>query len=148
MDNLDQQVQATKKEEEHIKELELVTKPTNHLAGPIVSPLTEQPIKPSEEHAIDQETTKEDQVIEVPHIDFIFGDSPSILEDRVQTMEIQNLMHLSVRLHSNARFRNQKKQRTHSPPKWKTRSKSRRLSQAFKSCIENKDQAQIRSSYG
>lgn len=74
LENVDQKMQVAYEATKKIEDLKMVSKPTNHLIEPIVSPLLQQPVKPSEEQAIGQETAKESQVIEFPHIDFIFGD--------------------------------------------------------------------------
>ena len=74
LENVDQKMQVAYEATKKIEVLKMIRKPTNHLIEPIVSSLLEQPVKTSEEQAIGQETTKENQVIEVPHIDFIFRD--------------------------------------------------------------------------
>ena len=70
---------------------------------PIASPPLENQIKPSDEKTIDQEIVKEDHIIEVLHIDFVFGDQPLLLEDSKQ-MILQNLKHLMVVSHIQAYF--------------------------------------------
>lgn len=75
IDNCDQKMQAEKK----LEELDVVSIETNHLMDLIISRHPEKPIKSSEEHAIAQEAAKEDQIIEVRHIDFFLRDQPSIL---------------------------------------------------------------------
>lgn len=62
----------------------------------IISPHPEQPIKSLEEQAIDREIAKENQIIEVPHFDFIFGDRRLIFEDCEQMVQIQHLKHQIV----------------------------------------------------
>lgn len=105
-DNGDQKMQATKK----IEKLDMARRPTEHPMDLIVGPHPEQPIKASEEHAINRDITKDNQVIKVPHIDYIFGDQdqPLILGDCVQTITIYKLKHLVVRSHIQADFRFQK----------------------------------------
>lgn len=56
MDNVDQQMQASKEEIMNIGELNIISKDFDHLIGLIVSPPLENPIRPSDEKAIDQET--------------------------------------------------------------------------------------------
>ena len=51
----------------------MVHKESNHLTGLIENPLPEELIESSEENAIGEEVANEEQIIEVPHIDFIFG---------------------------------------------------------------------------
>ena len=70
--------QATKEEETSIEDLDIVSKQTEHPMNLIVRPFPENPIRSLDEKAINQEVAKEDQIIEVPHIDFILGDPPVI----------------------------------------------------------------------
>lgn len=62
---------------------------TDQLMNHITSPLPEEPIESSEENTIGQEIAKEEKVIEVTHIDFIFGNQPLKLEDYMQMAQIQ-----------------------------------------------------------
>ena len=79
--SVDQQMQASEK----IKELSMVSKVFHHLIDLITSPLPEKPIKSLDEKAIDQEVAKEDQVIDIPHIDFIFKDRQLIYSKMVSS---------------------------------------------------------------
>lgn len=60
--------------------LEMVSKPTEHLIDLIVVPLSEKSIISSKEKYIVPEVSKEDQIVEVPHIDFIIRARPLTLE--------------------------------------------------------------------
>eukprot|EP00268_Persea_americana_P027950 TRINITY_DN27197_c0_g3_i2.p1 TRINITY_DN27197_c0_g3~~TRINITY_DN27197_c0_g3_i2.p1 ORF type:complete len:175 (-),score=39.03 TRINITY_DN27197_c0_g3_i2:134-658(-) len=121
MDDDNQKMQPSKKEE-NSEELEIVSKPTEHLMDLIVSPLPGKPISSPEDKDIDQEVVNEDQIIEAPHIDFIFGDRLLILEDCDPLVHYQQLMSLIVRSHTKVGFKNQKKQRLQSTSSWKKRS--------------------------
>ena len=101
--------------EENIKE-------SYHLMDPVASPPPKNKVKPSDGKTINQEVLNDDQIIEVPHIDFIFGDNLFILEDCVQPVKIQNLKHLMVRYHIQTEFINQKKQYFLSTSSWKNKS--------------------------
>ena len=68
---------------------------------PIVSSLPEKQIISLEEKEIVQETAK-DQVMEVPHIDFILWDRRLIFKDCKQMGKIQELKPLMVRSHIQA----------------------------------------------
>ena len=70
LDSVDQQMPATKK----IEDLDMVSKKTEQPIDLIIMPLSEKQTISSEEAYIVTEVVKEDQVIEVPHIDFIIGD--------------------------------------------------------------------------
>ena len=129
--------EATKK----TKDLDIVSKKNENPMDMDVERPPEKPIQSSEENDIDQETTKEDQATEVPHIDFIFSDRSLILEDCVQTTGRQTLKHLTVRSNTKASFRFQKQQYSHSASKWKTKLNSVILNQASMPCEGNKDQA-------
>ena len=97
LDSVYQQVRATQEGDQHIEELEVVCKPTELLIEEsIASTLPKQPAKASKEQAIDQEVANENQVFEVPHIDFIFGDRSLMHGDCVHPIEIQKLMHQMV----------------------------------------------------
>lgn len=54
LDNVDQQMQASKEETMNIRELNIISKAFDHLIVLIVSPPLENPIRPSYEKAIDQ----------------------------------------------------------------------------------------------
>ena len=141
MDNVYQQVQATQEGDQHIEELEGICKPIELLIEEsIASTLPKRPAKASEEQAIDQEAANEHQVIEVPHIDFVFGDRSLMHSDCVQPVEIQKLMHQMVRSHSKASSRFHKQWIPHSTSLWKTCLKLRVLIPASKSCQEVEDQ--------
>ena len=102
-DGVEQQVRATQEGDQHTEELEVVCKPTELLIDEsIASTLPKQPAKASEEQAIDHEVANENQVMEVPHIDFVFGDRSLMHSDCVQPVEIQKLMHQMVRSQSKA----------------------------------------------
>lgn len=73
IDNMDQQVQFVKEEEQNIEELEIVNKSTEDPTDLIISQLPEQSIKSSEEQSTNHEIAKEEQVIEVSHIDLSSG---------------------------------------------------------------------------
>ena len=57
---------------------------------PIVSPFPEKRIISSRETDIAKDFLNEEQVIEVPHIDFIFGDKLSFLEDCDPLIQVNN----------------------------------------------------------
>ena len=67
---------------------------------------TERPISSSNEKAI----TKDDQIIEVPHIDFIFRDRQLRLEDCEQMIQIKYLKHQFIRAQIQSRSKHQMKQ--------------------------------------
>ena len=72
-------------------------------------------------------------VIEVPHIDFIFWDRLSLLEDCVQFSQVKDLNHLFIQAHTKTRSGNQETQCLTSTGK-KISNKS------SKSCEEHVDQ--------
>ena len=76
-DCVDQQMQAKKK----IGDFNTVSKQIEHLMDLIVMPLLETQTMALKETYIVMEVVEEDQVIEVPHVDFIFGDRQLIFED-------------------------------------------------------------------
>ena len=87
-------------EEEQTKvdneDLVLMGNKLNHqLDLPVV---TNAPHRTSEDNYTVQLVSKEDQVGKVPHIDFIFGDLPLILEDCMQMVQIQELKHQCVQV--------------------------------------------------
>ena len=57
----------------HIEDSHQVNKKIEHLVDPIVMPLLENPIDSSAIKTIVPVVSHEDQVVEVLHIDFIFG---------------------------------------------------------------------------
>ena len=65
-------MQATKDEDTSIEELEMVSKPIEHPMDLIVVPFPEKQNISLEEKYVVLEVSKEEQVIKVPHIDFIF----------------------------------------------------------------------------
>lgn len=73
MDNMDHQVQVVKEKQQNIEELEIVNKSTEDPTDLNISQLPEQSIKSSEEQSTNQEIVKEEQVIEVSHIDLSSG---------------------------------------------------------------------------
>ena len=79
-------------EETSIEELDMVHGETDHLMDLIASLLPEKSISSSTEKAIDCEVVK-DQIIEVLHIDFIFGDRLSFSEDCDPLVKIRGLKH-------------------------------------------------------
>ena len=115
--------------------MEIVSKSTEHPMDLIVRQLSKQSIKSLKEQSIDQESAKEEQVIEVSHSDFVFENRLLILEDCDLPVQSQQLMHLTVRLHSKAGFKNRKKWQLQSTLNWKKRSY-----EASMPCKENGDQ--------
>eukprot|EP00268_Persea_americana_P064985 TRINITY_DN8611_c0_g2_i5.p1 TRINITY_DN8611_c0_g2~~TRINITY_DN8611_c0_g2_i5.p1 ORF type:complete len:139 (+),score=31.19 TRINITY_DN8611_c0_g2_i5:404-820(+) len=105
LDGVYQRVQATQKEtgDQNIEDLEVICKSIELLIKEsIASTLPKQSAKASKEQAIDQEIANENQVIEVPRIDFIFGDRSLMHGDCVQPVEIQKSRHQMVTSHSKA----------------------------------------------
>lgn len=119
LDSVAQQMQPTKEEEQCNEELEIVSKPTNHLMEPIVP---EQAIKPSEAQSTDQEITKEDTFVEVPHIDYVFRDQQWELDDCIQLRQILKLLYQRVQSCIKTQFSHQKKLCVKPPLNWKKRS--------------------------
>ena len=70
LDRVHQPLQV-ENEEANSKE---INKEFDHMRDPLSSPTLENQIKPSDEKTIDQEIVKEDRIIKVPHIDFVFRD--------------------------------------------------------------------------
>ena len=68
--NVDQVMQV---EQEKTNNKENINE-SDHLMEPITSPPPENQIKQSDEKTINQEVLNDDQIIEVPPIDFCFGD--------------------------------------------------------------------------
>ena len=134
-DNVEQQLLSAKEETLNIKDMAIISKPTDRLMEPIVRPPHEKLIPSLEEKDIVKEVANKDQICEVPHIDFICGDKLLILEDCDPLIQRQQLIHLTIRSQANAGFKLQKKPHLHSPSTW-----MKRLSQASKSCKENGDQ--------
>ena len=94
--------------------------------------LIENLIASSEIKSIVTVVSQEDQVVEVPHIDFIFRDRQWKLDDCTRIWQILRLQSLMGRAHIRAQCRYRKK--------WQFRSTSRRknkLCQTSKSCQEN-----------
>eukprot|EP00268_Persea_americana_P042463 TRINITY_DN42496_c2_g1_i2.p1 TRINITY_DN42496_c2_g1~~TRINITY_DN42496_c2_g1_i2.p1 ORF type:complete len:159 (+),score=25.63 TRINITY_DN42496_c2_g1_i2:297-773(+) len=87
---------------------EEITKESNHLMDLIASPPPANPIRPLDEKAINQEITK-DHIIEVSHIDFIFGDKPLIFADCEHVIHIQNLKLPFILTHIRSKLGHQKK---------------------------------------
>ena len=83
------------------------------------------------------QATKEDveQVVEVPHIDFIFRDRPSFLEDCDPLVQNQELQPLMVRSHIQAKARHQTNGYVEPTFNWKRRSYK-----TSKPCKEDGDQ--------
>ena len=75
----------------------MVRKDFDHLMNVIISPILEKTIKSSYEKANGQEVAKEDQVIDIPHIDFIFGDGLSFFKDCDPLKQRKQLIHSTVR---------------------------------------------------
>ena len=80
---------------------------------------SEKPIS-IEETGISQ---KVEQLIEVPHIDFILGDKLFTIEDCDLLVQSKQLMHLMVKSHIHVEVKHQKQQYVPSTSKWHTVSK-------------------------
>ena len=85
-------------------------KEPDQLVDFIISPLPEEPIiKSSEEKAIVSQVEKDGQVVEIPHIDFLFGDKLLMFEDYYPLVPSQQLIHSTDISQANVEFRHQKK---------------------------------------
>ena len=88
-------------------------------------------------HSVDlivvQKTSIAKQIVEFPHIDFIFGNQRWIFKDQDLLVHMQQLKHLMVWSHIRAKCNHQKKQRL--PSTWRKKS-----SQASKLQEEYDDQ--------
>ena len=73
--NVSQEPQKAKEEQiqAYIEDSDRVSEKIEHTVDPIVMSLSENPIGSSDIKSIVPVVLQEDQVIEVPHIDFIFG---------------------------------------------------------------------------
>ena len=65
----------------YIEDSDQVSKESEHLVNPIVMPLQENSIETSEIKSIVSEVSQAHQVVDVPHIDFIFGEPRWIFND-------------------------------------------------------------------
>eukprot|EP00268_Persea_americana_P054385 TRINITY_DN6228_c0_g1_i17.p1 TRINITY_DN6228_c0_g1~~TRINITY_DN6228_c0_g1_i17.p1 ORF type:complete len:143 (+),score=24.19 TRINITY_DN6228_c0_g1_i17:310-738(+) len=90
--------------QENIEDSEQVTKKIEHPVDLIVMPLPENPIASSKIKSIVSVVSQEDQVIKVPHIDFIFGEPRWIFNDHDLLVQRQHLKHLIVRSHIQIHF--------------------------------------------
>lgn len=89
--------------------LDSVGKPTDQPMDLTINPLTDQQITSSKEQVTNREIAKEEQITEVPHIDFIFGNRLFMLEYCIPMAPSRQLMHLTIRSHAKADSSNQKK---------------------------------------
>ena len=70
-----QHIQEAKEEgKKDIKDLDLVSNRSNYPMDPIVMPIPKEPLISFENKSIVPVVSQEDPSIEIPHIDFIFGD--------------------------------------------------------------------------
>ena len=123
--SVDKQMQATgeaREENMSIRELDMVSKPNKHPVDLIVMPLSEQTIGAPENKSVIVKFSKDNPSVEVPYIDFIFGDQRWKSEDCYWMLQTKKLKYLVVILHIQAKFRDQKKPRVHSPFTWMKRS--------------------------
>ena len=104
-------MQATKVLEANIENLDMVSKENEHPMNKIVVPLSGRPIGSSENKSIVTVVLQEDLSIEVPHIDFIFGDEQYMIKVCSRTVRILQLEQLLVRSRFHGKFGQQKKQR-------------------------------------
>ena len=114
-----------KKKKRDFEDLNVVNKEPDQLVDLIISPLSEEPIKSSKEQAVVSKVEKDGQVVETPHIDFIFGEKLLMFKDCNPLVPSQQLKHARAISGANAGFRHLKKPCLHSPSTW-----MKRLSQA------------------
>eukprot|EP00268_Persea_americana_P060174 TRINITY_DN7459_c2_g1_i1.p2 TRINITY_DN7459_c2_g1~~TRINITY_DN7459_c2_g1_i1.p2 ORF type:complete len:125 (-),score=20.30 TRINITY_DN7459_c2_g1_i1:331-705(-) len=119
-----------------IEDMDLMNSKSNHPLDLMIVP--KAPYKSSEGNHI-QLISKEDRVVEAPHIDFIFKNQPLIFENCNLLVKRQQLKHLKVKLYIRAKCRHQKKQHLQSTSKWRKRS-----NQACKTYTENEYQQENR----
>ena len=81
--NVSQQPQKVAEEQRqaYIEDTDQVIKESEHPVNPIVMPLSENSIETSEIKSIVSEVSQEHQVVDVPHIDFIFREPRWIFND-------------------------------------------------------------------
>lgn len=84
VDSGDQTMQATKEPNANIEDMDMYRKEIEHLMNLIVMPLIENPIG----SPLIQHTSKEEPIVDVPHIDFIFGNQCWKLEDCTKIWQI------------------------------------------------------------
>ena len=89
----------------------MVDRESDHLMGLFVDPLPKEQVESPKKKNIVPEIAKEDLIIEVIHIDFIFGDRPFPLGECVQMASIQELKHHFIWACIIAKSSRQKKQR-------------------------------------
>ena len=93
MDGTDQKSQEASEEGQvHIEDIDLMSNKSKHLVNLMVV----------------QETSIEEQLVEVPHIDFIFEDQRWIFKDHDLLVHMQQLKHLMVRSHIQEKCKHQK----------------------------------------
>lgn len=73
--------------------------PCEHPMDLVIIPLSEKPIGTSEDKSVIAKGPQDDLSVEVPYIDFIFGDQRWKPEDYDWMLKTQNLMHLMVPSH-------------------------------------------------
>ena len=94
-------------------------------------------LKPSKEHDIVSKVEKEEQIVEVPRIDFIFRSQPLTSEYFVKMVQIDDLQYQMARSHIRVKSISQKNQCLQSTYKWR-----KWPNQASKPCQEQEDQEQ------
>lgn len=98
VDSADQKKKVAKEPEANIEYMKMVSKETAHPMVLIIMPHPENPTRSSGNNFINQKASKE-QIIDVPHIDFIFKDRRRKLEDCTQIWEILRLKYLKGKSH-------------------------------------------------
>ena len=132
------QVQAPKEENADFEELNVVNQELDQPVDFIICSIPKEPIKSLKEQAIVSKVDKEDQIVEIPHIDFIFGNQPLISKYCVQLVQINDLQYVIVRSHIRVESKRQKNHHLQSTSKCLKRS-----NQASKPCQEQEDQEQL-----
>lgn len=82
----------------YIKDSDQFSKESEHPVNPIVMPLPEYSIETLEIKSIVSEVLQEHQVVDIPHIDFIFGEPRWIFNDHDLLVQMQHLKHLRMKI--------------------------------------------------
>ena len=122
LDSVDHKMQEQMKQQRKLKSWKWSASQLNIPMDLIASPLPKKPISSPEEKDIAQEVVNDDQLIEGPHVDFIFKDRLLILGDCVQMAGIQELKHQFIRARINTKSSHHKEQRIKTHLNGKTRS--------------------------
>ena len=97
--NREMQMVEEKYGQANIEDFDQVSKESEHPVDLIVPPLLEKSVGSLEFKSMVPVVSQEDQVVEVPHIDFIFKDCLWNLDDCTQIWQILRLQYLMGKAH-------------------------------------------------